>query len=79
VAQGEAPVITDNTWRGSGLLMLIRRGPVQAGAKFRRRRCVASPSSCGWSLVDRRPGRAHFERGILDRDRAWPHHPTEPM
>jgi len=26
VAQGEAPVITNDTWRGSGLLMLTRRG-----------------------------------------------------
>jgi len=67
VAQGEAPAITYEYVPSLRDVDAPSKGPVQPGAKFRRTRCVASPSSCA---ITGRPssGRAHFERGILDRD-----------
>ena len=55
------------------------QGPVQPGAKFRRTAVRGIPLRRARSLVDRRPRRAHFERGILDRHGTCPQHPTEPM
>src|SRR5687768_3737973 len=59
-----------NTWRASRLLILIRRGWCNRAPNFRRTAVRGIAVRRARSLVDRRPGRAHFERGILDRDGA---------
>ena len=43
VAQGEAPAITNEYVASRRVVDAHPQGPVQPGAKFRERRCVASP------------------------------------